>query len=96
MVGGQTLQGIVTSFKFLWYYNGETYPIGDVGRWAVLDLDWFILEEIAIAPKHPLAQNLDLPIPNANSASPERKFERFITLDAGMRALDRAQPPWLK
>jgi hypothetical protein len=78
MVGGQTLQGIVTNFKFLWYYKGQTYPSATLGAAAVIDLELFIPEEIAIAPKHPLAQNLDLPLPDANRASSEeiREIQR--------------------
>jgi hypothetical protein len=60
----------------------------------MINFDLFIPEEITIAPKHPLAQNLDLPIPDSNSASYEEIREiqqrdripgvvkRLIPLDA--------------
>lgn len=35
----------------------------------MIDFESFISEEIAIAPPHPLAQNLDLPLPDTSSAS---------------------------
>jgi hypothetical protein len=37
----------------------------------VIDFDSFIPDEIMSAPEHPLAQSLELPLPNANSASSE-------------------------
>jgi hypothetical protein len=60
----------------------------------VTDFDLFILDEITIAPQHPLAANLDLEIPDATSASAEEIWEiqqrdripgiikRIIPLDA--------------
>jgi hypothetical protein len=37
----------------------------------VIDFHSFLPDEITIAPKHPLAQNFELLIPEANSASSE-------------------------
>jgi hypothetical protein len=60
----------------------------------MMAFDSFVSEEIAIAPRHPLSQNLDLPIPDISSASVEEIREiqqrdripgvvkRIIRLDA--------------
>jgi hypothetical protein len=37
----------------------------------VLNLNSFVPNEMTIAPKHPLAANMDLPIPDGRSASKE-------------------------
>jgi hypothetical protein len=37
-----------------------------------MEFNTFVPEEIAIAPKHPLPQNLELPLPDISSASVEQ------------------------
>lgn len=60
----------------------------------MIDFDSFMSEELMIAPEHPLAQNLELPIPDPNSAGVEQIrdiqrrdripgiVKRFILVDA--------------
>jgi hypothetical protein len=72
----------------------KTFHIGDYGRMPVIDFDSLIPDQLAIAPQHPLQQNLELPIPDPNSASIEEIREiqqrdripgvvkRIILLDA--------------
>jgi hypothetical protein len=42
----------------------------------MIDFDSFIPDEITIAPKHPLEQNLELPIPDTQNAEEVREVQR--------------------
>lgn len=42
----------------------------------MIDFDSFIPDEITIAPKHPLEQNLELPIPDTQNAEEVREIQR--------------------
>lgn len=63
-----------------------------------MEFNSLIPQEIAIAPKHPLSQNLDLPIPDINSASVEeiRKIQQRDGIPGVVKRIIRldAQTDW--